>query len=459
MGFAEKETKERIARILGEKNVRVLDNKWLKKMTEGVIITLHISRWRAKARLTNEDLGLPPVDKDEEKVLEELLLLGEKFLLPAKYVREMESAESAGRKYLARVAYETAYGPFVPFTEYAEVRAELNKYREHFWAVCSNIVENLDNITEEHLATCADAARQAYRRLSKLTPRFKSSDNYIDENGFVTKFLDNITAMIPGKDYLRASFSFDINVSFIPLPSLIAKDMAEATRLQAEAGAEQERIRAEGRVEVARISAEEERIRAQRQLESMKEQEAFSVEEAALRERERKLEEMNRDVLAQARKQKEEMIGGFMKDLLIQLRGMVYETTTDILASIEKNTLIHPRSVAQLNNLVGQIDKLNFFGDEEVTAMINMVRSQFANLGKGEGVEKERSVADIQRSLRNVAILTRSSLVDLGETPRSARSLGVPDVPSENVIRQSRQSLGLDEFEIVELGERAGRRL
>jgi len=37
------------------------------------------------------------------------------------------------------------------------------------------------------------------------------------------------------------------------------------------------------------------------------------------------LEEMNRDVLEQARRQKEEMIGGFMSDLLINLRGLVYE--------------------------------------------------------------------------------------------------------------------------------------
>jgi len=36
--------------------------------------------------------------------------------------------------------------------------------------------------------------------------------------------------------------------------------------------------------------------------------------------------------------------------------------------------------------------------------------------------QRER-VGDIKQCLRDVAILTRSSLVDLGETPRSARSL------------------------------------
>lgn len=457
MSSAKEKTRERVANILGEKDIKVLDNKWLKKMQEGVIVTLHICRWRAKARLTYEDLGLPRPNAEEEKVLEELLLLGEKFLLPAKYVREMESADSAGRKYLARTALETAYGPFVPFTQFVEVKAELNKYRDRYLSVGEKIVDNLDEITAEHLKNCAEQAHRAYRRLVKLTPRFKSSEGYIDEDGFAGKFLDGITASIPSKDHLRASLGFEINVSFIPLPSLISRDMAEAKRLQAEADTEQERIRAEGKVVAARISAEAERVQAQRQMERMKEEEAISIEEAALQERERKLKEMNRDVLDQARRQKEEMIDSFMRDLLVQLRSLVYETTTDVLSVIEKNDRIHPQSIVQLSNLVTQINNLNFFGDEEVNKMISAVRSKVARLG--EVTKENRDIRDIQNCLRDIAVLARSSLVDLGETPRSARSLGVPDVPTADRIRNSRQSLGLNEVETEELGERTGRRL
>jgi len=110
-----------------------------------------------------------------------------------------------------------------------------------------------------------------------------------------------------------------------------------------------------------------------------------------------------------------------------------------------------------LNNLVTQINNLNFFGDEEVNKMISAVRSKVARLGE---VSKEnRDIHDIQNCLRDIAVLTRSSLVDLGETPRSARSLGVPDVPTADRIRTSRQSLGINELETEELGERTGRRL
>jgi len=455
MGAATQKMRERIAKVLGEKDVHVLDNAWIRRMKEGVIVTLHIGHWRAKARLTYADLGLPQAGDGDEKVLEELLLLGEKFLLPASYVHKMESAESAARKYLARTACETAYGPFVPFTMYAEVKKELNRYRQDYLAIGADIVDNLDAITENHIATCSDAARQAYRRLSKLTPRFESSESFVDEDEFVDKFVDNITALIPNKERLRTSFVFDINVSYIPLPSLVAKDMAEAKRIQIASDAERERTMAEARVEIAKISAEEDRIRAQRQLEKMKEEEAVSIEEAALRERENKLEEMNRDVLEQARRQKEEMINGFMSDLLINLRGLVYETTTDVLASIGKNRSMHPKSVEQLRNLVKQIGNLNFFGDAEIDQMISAVMTQLGSLSK------ERGVGDIEKCLRDVAILTRLSLVDLGETPRSARSLGVPDAPTDAVVRRSRESLGLamEGEDVEELSERTGRRL
>jgi hypothetical protein len=302
----------------------------------------------------------------------------------------------------------------------------------------------------DHLKNCKDAAQQAYHRLSKLTPGFKNSTVFVDEDVFVGKYLDNITALIPNQERLRESFFFDIDVSYIPLPSLVAKDLAEGKRIQTEAEAEQDRIRAAGRVEAAQIEAEEERIRALRQIERMKEEETVSIEEAALREREQKLEEMKRDVLRQARRQKEEMIGGFMRDLLVQLRGLVYETTTDVLAGIETHQYIHPKSIEQLRNLVKQIEKLNFFGDEEVDRMINAVMSQLGALNK------EHGAGDIQQCLRNVAILTRNSLVDLGESPRSARSLGVPDIPTDAVVRRSRESLGLGSMGVGALVERTG---
>jgi len=51
--------------------------------------------------------------------------------------------------------------------------------------------------------------------------------------------------------------------------------VAEAKRIQAASDAEREHIQAEAKVETAKITAEEDRIRAQRQIERMKEEEQY----------------------------------------------------------------------------------------------------------------------------------------------------------------------------------------
>jgi hypothetical protein len=116
---------------------------------------------------------------------------------------------------------------------------------------------------------------------------------------------------------------------------------------------------------------------------------------------------------------------------------------------------MHPKSLEQLRNLVKQISNLNFFGDGEIDQMTSAVVSQLGNLNKESGV------GDIKQCLQDVAILARSSLIDLGETPRSARSLGVPDVPTSVSVRRSRESLGLEleDATVEKLGRQIGRRL
>ena len=118
---------------------------------------------------------------------------------------------------------------------------------------------------------------------------------------------------------------------------------------------------------------------------------------------------MNEEVTAEARKKKQQMIDGFLGDLVKQLRATVYEATTDILATMSKNQgKLHPRSVVQLRNLIEQVGQMNFFGDTETDAMIRRVRSIF------DQRPEARNAADLQVTLRDVAIITRASLLDLG---------------------------------------------
>ncbi len=94
----------------------------------------------------------------------------------------------------------------------------------------------------------------------------------------------------------------------------------------------------------------------------------IAIRDEADRERRQKLARMNDEVVAEARRKKQQLIDTFLKDVVVQLRTTIYEATTDVLKTMQKNQgKLHPRSVVQLKNLIEQIGSLNFFGDEEST--------------------------------------------------------------------------------------------
>ena len=109
------EAKDELGRILGVTDIKTENPRWLALMREGVVVKLHIRRWRAKASLDLEDLGLP---SDSEDQVGDLLTLGDKRLLPTDLGKRLEAKESAGRKCLERSAYATYYGPFLPASRF-----------------------------------------------------------------------------------------------------------------------------------------------------------------------------------------------------------------------------------------------------------------------------------------------------------------------------------------------------
>jgi len=425
MSTALDQTRQTLAQVLGEEDVRVVEPRWLQLMQEGLIVTLHIRRWRARAKLTFADLGLPVRDEKERAAFADLLNLGEKRLLPARYIRALDSIDSGARKCLDRYSYKTFWGNFVPCTAYAGWKEQNEVYRQRYFKIRDDIVENYDRIVASLLDGYAVAARAAYRRLNALDPEAMSNGEYAAEDDFVDAFMSRIVALIPSRDRIRDSFAFEVELSYVPLPSLLAEDLAEA-----------------------------ERIRAQREMERLEEEmkrdslwRNIRLEEEAARERQRMLAAMNRDVVEKARQQKEELIDTFLADLVKQLRGLVYDVTTNVLASIQTNQgrLVGKASV-QLSNLIEQVASLNFFGDQEIDRMIARVRMEL------DKQPKDRDMKEIRAQLKNIATITRATLIGLGEQPRSARSLGVADVPTPEMIRTARRGLGLaEEIEVPEL--------
>lgn len=418
--------REKLSAILGQ-DVQVVEPKWLSLMRQGVIVELHIRRWRAKSRLTMDDLGLP---NDDAAEFSDLMKLGEKSLLPTKYIRRADSIESAARQWIESNSFETFWGRFIPCTKYEEFKVEIGNRRSGYMALRDEIDRDYAQIVKAHLLDYAKAARAAYRRRMALDGKALLKSN-ITEDAFVKSFVNAISALIPTRERIYEAWAFDFSLSYVPLPSMLAEDNAEA-----------ERINAQSDLDRAKEQAEQDKLWLD-----------LDIEKGATRKREQMLESMNRDVVEAARKQKEQLVDGFLGGLVKQLRSMVYEATTDVLQTIQKNDRLHPRSVVQLRGLIDQVGQLNFYNDSEINQMVDHVKYA---LNKAP---KDRDVKAIEGNLRDIATVTRATLVGLGESPRGARSLGVADAPSMPVVRAARAQLGLEEIELPQMEMRQGHRV
>lgn len=407
--------KQELARILGAANIRTEAPRWLSLMREGVVIKLHVRRWRAKCRLDADDLGLP---KEDDDLIGDLLELGDKRLLPLDLAKQLEAIESAGRKALERNGYATYWGVFVPATNFAQWQAENETHKRRYFEAREQIVSEYDSILAQLTDAYRGAARVAFRRARALTPDGMTRQDLIDEFYFVDHFVRRIRSLIPSASEIERSFAWEEEYSYIPLPSLLAEDLREKERIERER--ERERMEAE----LARDELWKE----------------IAIRDEADRERRQKLARMNDEVVAEARRKKQQLIDTFLKDVVVQLRTTIYEATTDVLKTMQKNQgKLHPRSVVQLKNLIEQIGSLNFFGDEESSRMIARVRDTF------ERRPEARNVEDIRSALEDVAIVTRASLIDLGETPRASALLGDPEATGPEELALARRRLDLDE--------------
>jgi hypothetical protein len=151
---------------------------------------------------------------------------------------------------------------------------------------------------------------------------------------------------------------------------------------------------------------------------------------------------LEQDLRVHAQERVSVMLEDFLSSVTGHLRTLTYDAVCDVLATLQRhsNERISPRSVTQLNNLLAQIRSLNFYGDADLDQMMARIEQMVEQTPQ----ERQASLVDIQSMLHAIATATRATLLDLGEEPRSARILGIPEYPTNSAVRQARAEIGLD---------------
>ena len=401
--------------LLRTGNTARLEAEWLRYMEKGVLLRLHVGRWRARSKLQYRDLGLLDPDalpepkdgkKDSKKgkakkEVATLLDLGQKTLLPRRYVTKWGNIESSARKKVQRNSHPTYWGPFVTAELLEKILPLLEADKATYFALLNEALHDWTGTQRELGLEYERAAVTAYGVLSRVAPEMVAR---VTQKVFVAQYVERILSELRSPDEIQASFLFDWDMEYIPLPSLLAEDRAKRE------------VAIEARnLEAYRLQAEKDMVDAKSDAEWR----------------------MHQRVLRKAEEQKTEQLEGFLKICITQIKDLTYQTAVDVLGKIQEHQTLIPRSVVQLREAVDKIRALNFYNDAETTQMMNIIEQEI------DRAPKERSIGMISQKLQAIAQLSRDDLLALGERPRSGRDLGVFDQPIVEITRQSRQTLGL----------------
>lgn len=356
-------------------------------LQEGVIVDLRLSRWRARAPLTYEDLGLPEMTPEQRRALHNIFHLGDKYFLPQSVLKRLAAAERAIYRALEKRSFLTPWGRFVPATAFSVWKAEHDSLVGAYLALRDELVGNWSLVLDELRDQYGIAARHAFSVIRALR------SVQVTEAEFVAQVWERIRLAIPEPDSVRQSFQVQVFYRLLPPEALAPSPHPNQTQMP-------------------------------------------GMEVDLLAERQRIVAAMQREVAAELAAQKRELIDSFLHQTLVEMRLLVYEVVVDALAGLEGKPALHPRSRSAIVNLVEQLSVLNFFDDREISAMLQSLRSAVP-------VEGNIQPEHIREVLRSVALVARSTLIGLGESPRSARAMGVPDMPDPAAIRAARDLLGL----------------
>jgi hypothetical protein len=185
---------------------------------EGVLVRVHIGRWRASHKLSPQDLGLDP---KEAKPLLEQVELGRKLLLPRQILDELRRIEDRGRRNLQNHSLDTLLGPFMPASEFPRFRTEHEKLKEEYMAIRDQIVGRLPELREQVARAFRNAAEAIY-------PRVASKTNITLEE-FREEYTQRALRLFPDEQTIRNSFYFEYELAYVPLSSeLVAEEARRA---------------------------------------------------------------------------------------------------------------------------------------------------------------------------------------------------------------------------------------
>src|SRR5260370_13696980 len=94
---------------------------------------------------------------------------------------------------------------------------------------------------------------------------------------------------------------------------------------------------------------------------------------------------MERDVLANARAEKERLVREFYSEVVVQINELIRDVSSNVLESLDEHQgIIRGPVSSQLRNLIGQLERLNFINDAGLMRQIERIQSVLHSQADGD---------------------------------------------------------------------------
>lgn len=346
--------------------VRVLNTDWSVFIQEGVLVALHVHRYRAKVGVTLDDLGIAPESREEREALLRTLDLGQRLLLPKEVILRSQEIEGRCRQWLVKNSFKTVWGQFIHVSRYQVWREQHLKIVEQYLELADEIERTFPTLLAQVRNDYTAIGNQVYERVKASTT--------LERSAWVDAFVNRAVAGLPTARSIRDSFQITYDVKVIPPQAAVIADRLEGERLVMEARAK-----------------------------------------AQLRAR----EQMDADLqLTQAR----EAAGGiqqFVEDIQAQIRGEIYDTVIAALEALRNDQGRMPRGTTQrIKTMCDMVTNLVFWDDKDLKRKVDDLRDLC------EVTAAQRDVDAVERSLRQLGNEARLVLLEIQRQPeRSLRAL------------------------------------
>ena len=355
---------------------------------EGVIVSLNIKRWRGKAKLESDELGL------QEELLPQFrefmgkyIGLGQKLLLPKDYDERIKAVEVTARGNLKEYAYDSPWGAFIPFTSYDAFMDINESCREKFFALRDEIDEAYDEILDTIEQDYATLAVVVYKR----TQNIPLGQVTKAPREFVDAFLQSVMSQIPPRKKIYESFIFE--TKFMSIPDIMVP------------------------------------------LDTAGEDEVLPNGRSKAEVREAAQEQVRRTVLGEG----DENLESFLDTVVSHLRELARDGSEGIVASIDRNDgKLVGRTSVRARNLVKKIRLKDFYGDAKLREYVDRLEALLA------AAPEERSVIEIRSAFVELGNYSSTSLEELATVRRAAGKGGgagttvIPVSPSGRKAKSSR---------------------